>query len=86
MRKHDLAKEPPPRELLERLIPDENPESFLNRRSPAYKQRELHSRPLSKKQVIDLMIAEPNLIRRPLVVSGDEAVFGYSPAEYERIL
>lgn len=32
------------------------------------------------------MLEEPNLIRRPLVVRGKDAVFGYSPAEYERIL
>lgn len=86
MRKHDLAKEPPSRELLERLVSDDDPASFLNRRSPAYKERKLESRKLSKKQVIDLMLEEPNLIRRPLVVRGKKAVFGFSPDEYERII
>src|ERR1700736_1054104 len=67
MVKHDLAKEPPSRELLERLIDKAHLELFLNRRSPAYKARNLGARKLTKKQVIDLMMEDPNLIRRPIV-------------------
>jgi arsenate reductase-like glutaredoxin family protein len=30
------------------------------------------------------MLEEPNLIRRPLVLSGRKAVFGYKPDEYDK--
>ena len=83
--KHDLAKEPPSRELLERLIDESHLEDFINTRSPAYKERNLASRKLTKKQAIDLMMEEPNLIRRPLVVSGRKAVFGYKPEELDEL-
>jgi arsenate reductase len=84
--KHDLAKEPPSRELLERLIDESRLEDFINTRSPAYKERNLAARKLTKKQAIDLMMEEPNLIRRPLVLRKDAAVFGYKPAEYDKLI
>jgi Spx/MgsR family transcriptional regulator len=83
--KHDLAKEPPSRELLEKLIDEDRLEDFLNKRSPAYKERNLGARKLTKKQAIDLMMEEPNLIRRPLVLAGRKAIFGYKPEEYDQL-
>lgn len=81
--KHDLAKEPPSRELLERLVDESHLDDFMNKRSPAWKELGLEGRKLTKKQAIDLMMKEPNLIRRPLVVGKGTAVFGYKPEEYE---
>ena len=83
MTKHDLAKDPPSRELLDKLIDEDRLEDFLNTRSPAYKEMNLGARKLTKKQAIDLMMKEPNLIRRPLVVAGRKAVFGFKPDEYD---
>jgi Spx/MgsR family transcriptional regulator len=82
MVRHDLAKEPPSRELLERLIDASRLEDFVNTRSPAYKERGLDVAKMTKKQAIDLMMEEPNLIRRPLVLGTGKAVFGYKPEEY----
>jgi arsenate reductase len=84
--KHDLAKEPPSRELLERLIDESNLEAFVNTRSPAYKERGLDVKKMTKAQAIGLMLEEPNLIRRPLVVAGDKAVFGWDPERYDEVL
>jgi Spx/MgsR family transcriptional regulator len=81
--KHDLAKEPPSRELLERLVDESHLDDFINKRSPAYKELGLEGKKLTKKQAIDLMMKEPNLIRRPLVIAGGKAVFGYKPDEYD---
>ena len=84
--KHDLAKDPPSRELLEHLIDESRLEDFINTRSPAYKERNLGARKLTKKQAIDLMLEEPNLIRRPLVISKGRAVFGFKPEEYDALM
>jgi Spx/MgsR family transcriptional regulator len=83
--RHDLAKEPPSRELLERLIEASHLEDFVNTRSPAYKERGLDVTKMTKKQAIDLMMEEPNLIKRPLVLAKGKAVFGYKPEEYEAL-
>lgn len=83
--KHNLAKEPPTRELLSRLIDDYGLEAILSTRSPAFKARNLAGRKLSKSEAIALMLEDPNLIRRPLVLKGKKAVFGYAPAEYDSL-
>jgi Spx/MgsR family transcriptional regulator len=86
LQKHDLAKEPPSRELLERLVDESHLEDFLNTRSPSYKERNLGARKLTKRQAIDLMIEDPNLIRRPLVLRDPKrAVFGFDADKYDRL-
>ena len=52
---------------------------FVSRRSPVFKQRPL---PKSKKEAIDLMLEQPNLIRRPVLVRGSKAVFGFDKEQY----
>ena len=81
--RHDLNKERPTRELLGRLIDEHGVESVMNRRSPAFKA--LARTKLTKSKAIDLMMEDPNLIRRPLVLAKGKAVFGYDPEEYDRI-
>ena len=81
--KHDLAKEPPSRALLERLVDERHLEDFVNTRSPAYKARGLDVTKMTKKQAIDLMMEDVNLIKRPIVLRGKSAVFGFKPERYE---
>jgi arsenate reductase-like glutaredoxin family protein len=44
-----------------------------------FKQRPL---PKSKKEAIDLMVQQPNLIKRPILVRGSKAVFGFDKDKY----
>lgn len=83
--KHNLARELPSRELLSRLIDEHGLEAVLSTRSPAWKARGLDAKTLSKTQAIELMLEDANLIRRPLVLKGKKAIFGYAPAEYETL-
>jgi arsenate reductase-like glutaredoxin family protein len=46
----------------------------VSRRSPAFKSRAL---PKTRREAIDLMVSQPTLIKRPIVVSGTKAVFGF---------
>lgn len=83
--RHNLAKDPPSRELLSRLIDEHGLDAVLNPRSPSYKERNLGAKKLTKSEALALMAEDPNLIRRPLVVAGRKVVFGYKPEEYERL-
>jgi arsenate reductase-like glutaredoxin family protein len=47
-----------------------------------FKQRPL---PKSKKEAIDLMMEQPNLIKRPILVRGNKAIFGFDREEYEKL-
>lgn len=80
--RHDLAKERPSKELLSKLIDDHGLDAVLNHRSPAYKARNLGAAKLTKSQAIELMLEDPNLIRRPLVLAKGKAILGYQPEEY----
>jgi arsenate reductase-like glutaredoxin family protein len=51
-------------------------------RSPVFKERPL---PKSKKEAIDLMMENPNLIRRPILVQGSKVTFGFDKEVYGRL-
>jgi len=76
----DINKNPPDRAFLERHVDDEHFLDFVSKRSPVFKTRPL---PKSKKEAIDLMLAQPNLIKRPVLVRGTKAVFGFDKERYQ---
>ena len=78
----DIIKAPPPRALLEKHIDGSRFLDFVGRRSPVWKERPL---PATKEQAIDLMLQQPNLIKRPVLVLGSEVVFGFDKDRYEKI-
>lgn len=81
--KHNLAKERPSRAMLEKLIDDHGLDKVLSVRSPAFKALGLDASQLTSSRAIDLMLDEPNLIRRPLILGKSKVVFGHVPAEYD---
>lgn len=75
----DINRDPPDRAFLERHIEAGRFLDFVSTRSPVFKTRPL---PKSKKEAIDLMMEQPNLIRRPILVRGSKAVFGFDKDRY----
>jgi arsenate reductase-like glutaredoxin family protein len=75
----DINRDPPDRAFLEKHIEADRFLDFVSTRSPVFKTRPL---PKSKKEAIDLMMEQPNLIRRPILVRGSKAVFGFDKARY----
>ncbi len=55
---------------------------FVSTRSPVFKERPL---PKSKKEAIALMIENPNLIRRPIVIKGSKVIFGFDKEQYDTL-
>ncbi len=47
-----------------------------------FKERPL---PTSKKEAIDLMLQNPNLIRRPILIRGSKVIFGFDKDAYDRV-
>ena len=47
-----------------------------------FKQRPL---PRSKKEAIALMMENPNLIRRPIVIKGSKVIFGFDKEQYDTL-
>jgi arsenate reductase-like glutaredoxin family protein len=75
----DINRHPPDRAFLERHIDEQHFLDYVSRRSPVFKTRPL---PTSKKEAIDLMVEQPNLIKRPILVRGSKAVFGFHKEAY----
>ena len=40
--------------------------------------------PQSKKEAIDLMMEQPNLIRRPILIRGSKVIFGFDKDAYSK--
>ena len=51
----------------------------MSTRSPVFKERPL---PKSKREAIAMMLENPNLIRRPIMVRGSKVVFGFDKEQY----
>ena len=51
----------------------------MSTRSPVFKERAL---PRNKQEAIDLMAQQPNLIKRPILVRGPKAIFGFKKDGY----
>ncbi len=82
LEERDINREPPSREFLEQQIDEKNFLDFVSKRSPVFKTRPL---PRSKKEAIDLMMKQPNLIRRPIVVKGSRVIFGFDKDAYKTL-
>jgi arsenate reductase (glutaredoxin) len=70
---------------LDQLIGNGDHRKFLNTRNELYRTRKMGKNPPSRDEALKLMAAEPNLIRRPVVLRGFEMVLGYDEEALTRI-
>jgi arsenate reductase (glutaredoxin) len=61
---------------LEALIGKRDYKMFLNTRNELYRERGMKDNPPSRKEALKLMSDNPNLIKRPILVDGDEIKLG----------
>jgi arsenate reductase-like glutaredoxin family protein len=78
----EINQEPPTRAFLEKHVEAGRFLDFVSTRSPVFKQRPL---PRSKKEAIDLMMEQPNLIRRPILIRGSKVIFGFDKDAYSKV-
>lgn len=81
----DLDKQPLSESELEKLIGARDYKQFLSTRNDLYRKRNMAVKPPTRPEAIKLMSKTPNLIRRPLLVSGSQIIIGFDEAAY-RIL
>jgi arsenate reductase (glutaredoxin) len=75
----DIGAGAPSRDFLERHIDEATFLRFVSTRSPVFKTRPL---PASKAEAIELMLGNPNLIKRPVLVAGAQVIFGFDRKAY----
>lgn len=62
------------------------PRDVLSTRSRAYQQLDLANLDPGDDELLDLMIAEPTLLKRPIVISGDQHVVGFSKPQLDALV
>ena len=73
----DLGAQPLTESELDALIGDRDHRPFLNPRNELFRERMMSEHPPTRAEAIRLMALQPNLIRRPVVISGGRIVLGY---------
>ena len=69
---------------LDALIGKRNYVEFLNTRNDLYRERNMKEKPPSRAEALKLMAAEPNLIKRPILVTGQDIVLGFDEKAYAK--
>jgi arsenate reductase-like glutaredoxin family protein len=65
---------------LDKLIGARDYRLFLNSRNELYRERGMKENPPSRAQALKLMSENPNLIKRPILISGSRIVLGFDEA------
>ena len=63
-----------------------SPRELLRKSEKVYRELKLAQRELTDEELIALMIENPDLIQRPIVVRGTKAVLGRPPESVEELL
>ena len=82
----DLDAKPLSEKELDELIGARDYKLFLNTRNELYRQRKMADRPPTREAAIGLMSRNPNLIKRPVAVRGDQIVLGLDVTAYMKLL
>lgn len=82
----EYGKNPLTEKELREIIGDEPIENFLNTRTPLYRERNMKQKPPSREEAIKLMLKEPNLLKRPVIIKGKRKLTGFNEAEVRELL
>lgn len=61
-------------------------EDVISKRSTPYKAHDLENRELSDDEILDLMIEDPRLLRRPIVIAGERVVIGHNESKLKDLI
>ncbi len=86
MEERDYGKNPLTEKELRELIGDGPIADYLNSRKELYRERKMKEKPPSKEEAIRLILKEPNLLKRPVVVKGKKKVLGFDEAALKSLL
>jgi Spx/MgsR family transcriptional regulator len=82
----EYGKNPFSEKELKELIGDDPIATFLNTRTPLYRERNMKQKPPSKDEAIKLMLKDPNLLKRPVIIKGKKKLTGFNEAEVKALL
>lgn len=82
-----IETQPPSKAILEQLVDEANIKASLNTRSAIYKEKNLGKSLPDKQAIIALMLKDPNLIKRPVLINDQGALYqGFDEASLKQFL
>jgi Spx/MgsR family transcriptional regulator len=81
-----LDSEPLSEAELDKLIGTRDYKLFLSQRNELYRTKNMAEKPPTRQEAIKYMAKVPNLIRRPVVIRGDQIVLGYGEEAFKKLL
>jgi arsenate reductase len=82
----EYGKNPFSESELRDIIGDNPIEKFLNSRTPLYRQKNMKQKPPTKDEAIKLMLKDPNLLKRPVIIKGKKKLTGFNEVEVKELL
>jgi nitrogenase-associated protein len=76
---HDIGAEDWTAERLKSFFGDRPTEDWFNRTHPSIRSGDIDRRTISAERALAALIADPELIRRPLLQVGERREFGFDP-------
>ena len=86
LEQREYGKNPFSEKELRDIIGEEPIERFLNTRTPLYREKNMKQKPPSKDEAIKLMLKDPNLLKRPVIIKGKKKLTGFNEAEVKELL
>lgn len=78
LKERDFSKEQFSRQEIKTILNERPATEMFNFNSPSFKNTGLKSEELSNNELIDLMLNEPRMVRRPVVIIDNKTYFGAS--------
>ena len=82
----EYGKNPLTEKELKEIIGEEPIEKFLNTRTLLYREKNMKEKPASKEGAIKLMLKDPNLLKRPVIIKSKKKLTGFNEAEVKELL
>jgi arsenate reductase-like glutaredoxin family protein len=85
LRLRDIGKDRLRADEIENLIGNRDYRTFLNTRNEIYRQKNMKENPPSRQEAIRMIAEEPNLIRRPIIISRNKILLGFEQESIDEL-
>jgi len=85
LRLRDIGKDRLRADEIENLIGKRDYRTFLNTRNEIYRQKNMKENPPSRQEAIRMIAEEPNLIRRPIIISRNKILLGFEQESIDEL-
>src|ERR1700722_5725683 len=85
LRLRDIGKDRLQPAEIENLIGAQDHTKFLNTRNELYRQRNMKENPPTRSEAIKMIAAEPNLIRRPIIMAKGKIILGWDRPSIDQL-